>query len=165
MTPATYLKGVYDFQDYCKKQEQIDCPVTHEFAPGVYMRTIFMPKGTFVIGKSHKTEHFNIVHTGKCRLMMDGEVSLVEAPHMFVSKPGVKKILMILEDMNWSTVHPTDETDLEILEAEHVLTEEEEKGMIDYFESLNLIEEQEIKDTYFKEIEGYVESRKKPFIL
>jgi hypothetical protein len=54
---------------------------------------------------------------------------------------------MILEDMNWTTVHATDETDLEKLEAEHVLTEEEEKGMIDYFESLNLIDEQVVSKT------------------
>lgn len=137
---TVYLSEVFKLQDFCKSKDQIEMPVTHEFAPGIYMRTIFMPKDTFVMGKSHKTEHFNIIHTGKCRLMMDGDVQVLEAPAMFVSKPGVKKILMILEDMNWTTVHATTETDLKKLEAEHVLTEEEEKGMIEYFESINLIE-------------------------
>lgn len=137
---SNYLEEVYAIQDFCKKQEQIEMPVVHEFAPGVYIRTIFMPAGTFVMGKSHKTEHFNIIETGKCKLMMDGEMSIIEAPDRFVSKAGVKKILYIIEDMTWSTVHVTNETDLEKLEAEHVLTEEEEKGMIEYFETLKLRE-------------------------
>jgi hypothetical protein len=33
-----------------------------------------------------------------------------------VSKAGVQKVLYILTDMTWQTVHVTDETDLEKLE-------------------------------------------------
>jgi hypothetical protein len=137
---ASYFTKVLELQEFCKKEEQIEMPVEHEFAPGVYMRTIFMPVGTFVMGKSHKTEHFNVITTGRCRLMMDGEISEVVAPCKFVSKAGVKKILYILEDMTWTTIHATDETDLEKLEAEHVLTDDEEKGLIDYMKSINKIE-------------------------
>jgi hypothetical protein len=139
---SDYLSEVYKIQDFCKKEKQVEMPVVHEFAPGIYIRTIFMPAGTFVMGKSHKTEHFNIIETGKCKLMMDGEMSIIEAPDRFVSKPGVKKILYIIDDMTWSTVHVTGETDLKKLEAEHVMTEDEEKGMIEYFETLKLTEGQ-----------------------
>jgi hypothetical protein len=139
---ASYFTKVLELQEYCKKQEQIDMPLVHEFAPGIYARTILMKAGTFVMGKSHKTEHFNVITTGKCRLMMDGEITDVIAPDMFVSKGGVKKILMILEDMTWTTFHATEETDLKKLEEEHVLTEEEEAGMIEYFQSINKIEEE-----------------------
>lgn len=35
---------------------------------------------------------------------------------MFVSDAGVRKVLYIEEDMLWSTVHPTEERDLDKLE-------------------------------------------------
>jgi hypothetical protein len=88
----------------------------HEFAPGVYLRTITMHAGTLLIGHEHKTEHFNLVWRGKARVVMDGVEQLITGPCRFISKPGVRKVLFILEDMEWSTVHATDETDLEKLE-------------------------------------------------
>ena len=92
---------------------QDDCPLRHMFAPGVYLRTIFMAKGKFIIGHEHKTEHFNIILKGAARVLIDGMVTEIRAPNIFVSKPGVRKVLEIIEDMEWATVHPTDETDLE----------------------------------------------------
>jgi hypothetical protein len=100
-----------------KKIDQVDCPVTHRYAPGVYLREIFMPAGSIVIGKIHKTEHFNILLSGSCLLRHDdGTVERLESPRTFVSKAGVQKVLYILTDMTWQTVHVTDETDLEKLE-------------------------------------------------
>lgn len=98
-------------------QPQVECPLRHLFAPGVYYREVTMPAGTLVIGHEHLTEHFNIVTKGVARVMIDGEFHLIQAPHVFVSKPGVRKVLLIDEDMTWATVHVTTETDLEILES------------------------------------------------
>lgn len=95
---------------------QVDCPLTHRFAPGIYLREILMPAGTFIIGAEHRTEHFNVVLSGRALVMINGEVKEITAPTTFVSKPGVRKTLLILEDMRWQTLHPTDETDLEKLE-------------------------------------------------
>ena len=94
---------------------QVDCPVTHHFAPSVYMREIFMPAGTFVIGQEHKTKHFNTVLKGRAKVMMDGVMHDIVAPSVFVSEPGVRKILYILEDMVWVTTHSTEETNVEKL--------------------------------------------------
>lgn len=96
--------------------DQIECPLTHRFAPGIYLREIFMPAGAFVIGHEHKTEHFNIILKGYARVLVDNEALDIHAPITFVSKPGVRKVLYIYEDMVWQTVHPTDETDLDKLE-------------------------------------------------
>lgn len=98
--------------------ENRECPVTHSFAPGVYIRTITMPgENTLVIGAEHKTEHFNIVHRGRARVMMDGVMHEIVAPAMFVSGPGVRKVLVVEEEMEWSTVHvnPTNTHDLDAL--------------------------------------------------
>lgn len=97
---------------------QVDVPLTHRFAPGVYYREVLMPKDSLIIGHQHKTEHLNVVTTGRATVMMDGVVEEIVAPCVFVSKPGVRKVLLIHEDMRWATVHPTNETDLLKLEDE-----------------------------------------------
>ncbi len=100
----------------------IECPVTHYFAPGIYMRELFMPAGSIIIGKIHRTEHLNIVEKGRLHLLNeDGTVEEIIAPKTFVSKAGVQKAARVYEDTVWKTVHPTDETDIATLEA--LLTE------------------------------------------
>lgn len=98
------------------KVPQADCPVTHRFAPGVYAREIFMPAGTVVVGHEHKTEHFNIISKGRASVRIGDAIEEIIAPCTFVSKPGVRKALFIKEDMVWTTIHVTEETDLQKLE-------------------------------------------------
>lgn len=101
------------------KLPQADCPLKHYFAPGVYLREIFMPAGLIVIGKIHKTEHFNLIEKGSCSIIhADGTTERLIAPCTFVSKAGVQKVLYIHEDCIWRTIHVTNERDLERLEAE-----------------------------------------------
>ena len=126
-----YRNKLQEVQQDCLKMEQVEMPLLHDFSPGLYIRRIFMPKGTFVIGRTHKTEHFNIVISGAANVMMDGEISFIQAPAMFKSGPGVRKVLYILEDMIWATTHATEETDLEKLEEDLVLTLKEDGLVID----------------------------------
>ena len=77
---------------------QVECSLKHHFAPGVYVREIFMPAGSVIIGKIHRTEHFNIIQQGAVSLFGDGTCEYLRAPHTFVSKPGVQKVLYIHED-------------------------------------------------------------------
>lgn len=99
--------------------ENEECPVRHTFSPGLYMRTITMRAGLFVIGAEHLTEHPNIVHTGRALVWDGNQVREIKAPHVFVSAPGVRKVLLIEESMEWSTVHanPDNCRDLSIIEA------------------------------------------------
>jgi hypothetical protein len=105
--------------DHLSQYPQTDCPVVHRFAPGVYLREVHMPADTIVIGKIHKTEHFNILVKGACLIVHDdGRREELRAPMAFVSKAGVQKVLYITEDMIWMTVHVTAETDMARLESE-----------------------------------------------
>ncbi len=98
---------------------QQGCPLKHYFAPGVYIREIFMSAGSVVIGKIHKTEHFNIIQRGVVSLVSeDGSREMLTGPVTFVSKAGVQKVLYIHEDTVWSTVHITEERNLEKLEEQ-----------------------------------------------
>ena len=125
-----YRNRLKEVQDGCSELPQVELPLLHDFAPGLYMRRIFMKKGTFVIGKTHKTEHFNIILSGAANVMVDGEIKLICAPHVFTSPPGAKKVLYILEDMIWATTHPTKETDLKKLEKQFIFSDKEELELI-----------------------------------
>jgi len=101
------------------QEPQVECPLKHYFLPGVYVREIFMPAGAVVIGKIHKTEHFNTIQKGVVSLFgADGSREILHGPVTFVSKPGVQKVLYIHEDTVWSTIHLTQERELDKLEAE-----------------------------------------------
>jgi hypothetical protein len=107
------------------KLPQVSMPTKHYFAPGTYIREIFMPAGTYVIGKIHKTEHFNIIQKGRLSLVNeDGTSTELQGPLTFVSKAGVQKAMYIHEDTVWSTVHITNERNMEALEAEIIEADE-----------------------------------------
>lgn len=98
------------------------CPTNHYFSDGVYTREIFMPAGLLVIGKTHKTRHLNVVLTGSCDVMINGEIQHIQAPYTFESLEGSQKTLYIHEDCKWMTIHVNedDETNLEILEERYI---------------------------------------------
>ncbi len=93
-----------------------DCPVKHIFAPGVYAREMNLPKGLFLIGKIHKHAHLNFISKGKLRVLSESGPVELTAPCTFVSEVGTKRIVYAVEDSVWTTVHVTDETDLEKIE-------------------------------------------------
>lgn len=114
----THAESVDYLAHELSKLPQEEAPVTHRFAPGVYLREISMAADSIVIGRIHKTRHFNVLLTGSCLIAhADGTREELRAPMTFISEAGVQKVLYILEDMQWQTIHPTEETDLEKLDA------------------------------------------------
>ena len=100
------------------KQEQVAIATTHHFAKGIYAREILIKAGTLLTGKIHKTEHLNIVSKGSITVWTEDGMKRVDAPFTMVSRPGTKRVGYAHEDTVWTTIHATDETDLEKLEAE-----------------------------------------------
>lgn len=100
------------------KLPQVDCPVRHHFAPGIYAREMTIPKGVTLTGAVHKTEHLNIVSKGRIAVSTDDGIREVSAPFTFVSKPGTKRIGHAIEETVWTTIHATDETDIDKLVEE-----------------------------------------------
>lgn len=116
---SDFRRELREVQEELAQLPQVDCPLTHRFAPGVYLREIFMPAMSIIIGKIHRTSHFNLILQGRCLLINeDGSRTELQAPMTFVSEAGVQKVLIILEDTVWATIHSTNETDLTKLEAE-----------------------------------------------
>ena len=106
---------------------QVDLPVKHHFAPGVYVREIFMPAGSRVIGKVHKTRHLNIVISGKITIWTVHGRMDITGPCTFESMGGVQKVLYMHTDCIYMTVHanPDDETRDDIIEERVIMPSEQ----------------------------------------
>jgi len=97
-------------------------PVRHHFTPGLYAREIFMPRGSIITSKIHRTRHPFVVSKGRCMVYMGGDRwDAIAAPHFGITEPGTRRVLVILEDTVWTTFHVTElvdvaEIDREILE-------------------------------------------------
>lgn len=103
------------------------CPLRHSFAEGMYMREIFIPKGTIVVGKIHKHSHPNFLMVGDVSVFTDEEGPMrIKAPYAMISPAGIKRVVYANEDSIWVTVHATNETDLEKIEAEVIAKTYEE---------------------------------------
>jgi hypothetical protein len=98
----------------------VQCPVQHRFTPGMYSREIFMPAGSLITSKIHRTEHQFVVLSGRCRVYNaeNEEVAEFTAGHVGITKPGTRRVLVILEDTRWVTFHPTNKTDLAEIESD-----------------------------------------------
>lgn len=96
-----------------------ECPVKHTFTPGLYIREVFMPAGTILTSKIHKTEHPFVIMKGRVGVWTQ-ESGLVEltAPFFGITRAGTRRALVIHEDCSWITFHPTKLTDLKEIEAE-----------------------------------------------
>ncbi len=102
------------------KFDQVDCSVIHRFGPGIYIREVKIPSGTFAIGHYQKYEHINIVLKGKVTMLNnDGTTFDLMAPTIFIGKPG-RKCGYIHEDVVWLNIYSTNETDVEILEKTYL---------------------------------------------
>lgn len=97
---------------------QQDFPVEHFFAPGLYARQMRIPKGGIIIGKIHRHAHVNTISAGRVWVVTEFGKDELTAPATFVSTPGTKRVVVAQEDTVWTTYHPTDETDLEKIEAQ-----------------------------------------------
>lgn len=94
---------------------QVDCPVRHYFAPGMYAREITIPKGVVLTGAVHKTENLVILSRGALRLVTNAGTVDIYAPHAMTCQPGTKNAAIALEEAVWTNFFPTTETDLDKL--------------------------------------------------
>jgi hypothetical protein len=114
-------------QEFLQSLPQADHITTHIFSPGVYCRQVEIAADIILIGRIHRHETFNILLKGKIEIAMeDGGVTVMEAPHIFTSGPGVQKLIRTLSDITFLNIHPTTETDVEKLEEMFTVSSYEE---------------------------------------
>lgn len=98
---------------------QIDIPVRHYFAHGLYAREITIPADVMAVGKIHKTQHINVLSKGTVTMLTADGPLKVSAPFTWVVEPGKKAAAYAHCETVWTSfcINPTDELDIDTLEA------------------------------------------------
>lgn len=111
--------------------KEIDPEVNHFFAPGMYGREMTILAGTAIVGKIHKHSHINIISKGTIDVVTEFGKARYVGPVTFVSDPGTKRCVYAITDTIWTTIHATDETDLDKIEKEVIAEDYDELKLIE----------------------------------
>ena len=99
-------KSIDELESTLKDLPQVECPLKHIFTPKLYCREIFMPAGSLIVSKIHKTEHPFFVLKGVALVKInESEWERIEAPYSGITYPGTRRVLYIEEDCVWTTAH------------------------------------------------------------
>jgi hypothetical protein len=114
---------------------QVDLQTEHYFSEaGMYCRKVFRPAGTLIVGKVHKHHHLFLCAMGEIIAWTENGMKRLKAGDVIESKPGTKRVTLAVTDAIGVTVHRTDKTDLDEIEAE--LVEPDNTAL---FDSRNLL--------------------------
>lgn len=111
-------------ESYLRNVPQVDLQTKHYISAGMYAREITIPAGTVLTGAAHKFDHLNICH-GDIIVWTEDGMKRLTGHHTMASRAGAKRVGMAIHDTVWTTIHRTDETDIEKLEE--MLTDEAER--------------------------------------
>lgn len=102
--------------------QEREVPLTHTFTPGLYTRAAHVPAGTMATSKIHNTRHQFLIVSGSISVWTKetGAVTL-HAPFHGITEPGTRRIVFAHTDTCWLTFHPTDETDLAVIEDQIIM--------------------------------------------
>ena len=97
---------------------QAELLTEHSFSPGMYLRKVFRPAGTLIVGKVHKEPHFFLCAKGEIIAWTEGGMKHLYAGDVLESKPGTKRVTLAVTDAIGITIHRTDKTNLDEIETE-----------------------------------------------
>lgn len=95
-----------------------ELPVEHVMVDGMYLRKLFMPKGTLLVGKIHLKSCLNIVAFGDISVLTELGSARITSGAVGVSGRGIQKVGYAHEDTMFINVFRTDEIEIEKIEAE-----------------------------------------------
>lgn len=113
------------------------CNVTNHFSENIYCRELFIPSGTYIVGKKHATRHLNIILKGECYLWTMQERIHGKQGMIWESLPSIQKVCYAITDVSYLTIHynPENDTSEEVLEGKYIQSEHQ----LDMFPELNLL--------------------------
>lgn len=116
------MNKVVQLEQKIKDLPQVEIPVEHYFAPGVYARVIHIPAGVILTGKIHRTLHMCILAQGRIHVTVDNgqEAEQFDGFCIFNAPPGSKKAIYAETDAVFINVHPTESEDLDEIEEQFI---------------------------------------------
>ena len=118
------------------KMPQAELLTEHFFSPGMYCRRVYRSAGTLIVGKVHKEPHFFLCAKGEIIAWTENGMKKLQAGDLIESKAGTKRVTLAVTDAIGITIHRTDKTDLDEIEAELI-----EPDDLALFDSSNQIKE------------------------
>jgi quercetin dioxygenase-like cupin family protein len=106
------------------KMEQPVFDTEHYFSGGMYCRKLPRKAGTLIIGKVHKKEHFFMCAKGEIIAWTEKGMRKLSAGDIIECKTGTKRVTLALTDAIGITVHVTDKTNIDEIEADLVEPDE-----------------------------------------
>ena len=102
------------------RRPQVECPVTHSFEPGLYLRDITIAAGTVFIGRPHRHGHRVDLVSGSVWYITEAGSRQVDAPFTVMTQAGDFMVLYAMTDVLGRTFHPnpTESRDTQALEDE-----------------------------------------------
>lgn len=115
-SPQQMRRSILAYERAVGALPQTEMPVRHFYIEGrqashIYAREISIAKDIAAVGRVHKYATINILSKGRVLVASEEGVREVVAPCTWVSQPGAKRALYVLEDILWTTIHLTDELD------------------------------------------------------
>jgi hypothetical protein len=110
----------------------VEFEVTHRFAPGLYIREIFLPAGSVLTSRIHKYEHPFVISKGVISVWSANEGTVFyRAPHTGITLPGTRRVLLAHEDTIWTTFHlnPDEERNPDAIVAR--VTQDHENALLE----------------------------------
>jgi hypothetical protein len=123
---GTVKSKIFAAEAYMREMPQVDIPVKNYFSQGVYAREITIPAGVCLTGEIHKFKQLNILSKGCMSVYTEDGIVKVEAPFTVVSPAGTKRIAYAHSECVWTTIHGTDETDIDIIRSKFIAKDEQE---------------------------------------
>ncbi len=120
-------RDILELEDNLRKRpdafigDNVHCPLKHSFSDGVYVREIFIPKGTLIVGKIHKHSHPNFLMQGEVSVLTEEGPKRLKAPLSMISPAGTKRVVYAHEDTVWITIHVTKKRNLSKIEKEIIV--------------------------------------------
>lgn len=113
--------------------------IDNDYKCGLYGREMFMPKGTFVVGKIHKRQGLNFLLKGRIYVQTEFGKKVYEAPAVIKGEANVKRVVYAYEDSIFVNVHLTKhigKENLDMVEKDIVADDYKDVGLVDSVDKL-----------------------------
>lgn len=111
-------EGIDDLQNMLAGFQGLPMRTYHDFYGEWYLRQLWIPAGTLIVGRTHKQPHVCCITVGEVKVWDEDSVQVHTAPAYFSGRPGIRRVVLAHQLTCWINVHhnPTGTTDLTELE-------------------------------------------------
>lgn len=133
-------------------EQQLNFALEHIFCEGMYLRKMFIPKGSLLVGQVHKLPCLNLVCKGDIAVMTETGSARVGAGYTVASPAGTQKLGFAHSDTVFVNIFRTDLTDLAAVEAEIAYIPEPDAHDVDRLDFCAFMHEYGLSEDYVEAI-------------